>query len=107
MINAKEELQHEIYYKLQENVKVLCGYVEYKNEEYLLPVNYTELDTKEFLNNLNFKYDDGYGIQELFGVIWITDDSWFERREYDGAEWWQHMTRPSIPDKLLNGTENA
>ena len=106
MINAKEELQYEIS-KLPNKIQVLCGYIQYHGKEYLLLMNYTESDTTEFLNSLDFKYDDGYGCQELFGVIWLTDGSWFERREYDGAEWWQHMTRPSIPDKLLNGTENA
>ena len=43
---------------------------------------------------LDFDYDDGYGGQELFGYIWYADGTWSDRGEYDGAEWWQHQTRP-------------
>ena len=46
---------------------------------------------------LDRDYDDGYGGQELFGVIWLTDGTWIERNEYDGSEWWRHVTCPEFP----------
>lgn len=49
---------------------------------------------EDVLPLLNFDYDDGYGSQELFGYIWYADGTWSDRREYDGAEWWEHQKRP-------------
>lgn len=43
-----------------------------------------------FINDLDFNYDDGYGTQYLFGKIWYTDGTWSERYEYDGSECWTH-----------------
>ena len=62
---------------------------EYSNEEFI-----------EFIESLNFHYDNGFGAQELFGTIWYKDGSWSDRREYDGREWWEHHHRPDIPDNL-------
>lgn len=45
----------------------------------------------------NYDYDSWYGWQELFWEIVFNDDSWFERREYDGAEWWEYK---KTPDKI-------
>lgn len=58
-----------------------------------------------FLEGLNFNYDDGYGSQELFGVVWFKDGTWLERNEYDGSEWWKHKVAPKIPNILLNKGE--
>lgn len=44
------------------------------------------------------EYYDGYGCQELAGVIWYTDGTWSKRGEYDGLEWWEHKRRPSIEE---------
>lgn len=45
-------------------------------------------------------YDDGYGCQYLFGLVWMRDGTWFERDEYDGAEWWAHRKTPPVPNYL-------
>ena len=46
------------------------------------------------------EYDDGWGTQELDGIVVFTDCSWLERGEYDGSEWWEYRTTPSITDYL-------
>lgn len=40
-------------------------------------------------------YDDGFGVQELFGYILFNDNTWLERYEYDGSEWWEYKTLPT------------
>lgn len=45
------------------------------------------------LDELDFEYYNGYGGQELFGVVYCRDDKnepvWLTRGEYDGSEWWE------------------
>ena len=65
-----------------------------------LPVNHTKEDYDNFIKKLDVEYDDGYGTQELFGIIWLTDGTWMDRGEYDGSEWWCHQEVPEIPDHL-------
>ena len=50
----------------------------------------------EVINKLDFYYDNGYGSKEIEGYIWYTDNSWSERFEYDGAEWWEYKSCPEI-----------
>lgn len=47
-------------------------------------------------NRLNFTYDDGYGSQEIFGFIVFKDGTWLERDEYDGSEWWDFKSKPTL-----------
>lgn len=44
----------------------------------------------------NVNYDNGYGLQEVAEdlVILMKDGTWFDRGEYDGAEWWRHHRHP-------------
>lgn len=65
----------------------------------VLKLNYTEEDFTKFLDKLNFFYDAGYGGQEVFGTIWLTDGTWFSRGEYDGSEWWQYNVCPEIAEE--------
>ena len=67
----------------------------------LLKEGYTPAEYEEFLAKLDFKYDSGYGGQELFGTVWLTEENtWLERGEYDGSEWWEYKKCPSILDEL-------
>lgn len=55
-----------------------------------------EIDWNKIPKSL-LKYDAGYGIQYWGG--WITfenEDSWIERMEYDGSEWWSQITPPKL-----------
>lgn len=71
-----------------------------KSKSISLKVGYTMDEFKEFLNELDFNYDAGYGSQELFGTIWFNDDTWATRSEYDGSEWWTLHRIPAIPEEL-------
>ena len=53
-------------------------------------------DACEAAEMLDFEYDSGYGVQHLYGVIWYKDGTWSERCEYDGLEWWEHNSCPSL-----------
>lgn len=103
MTNAKIEfLLH------TKDLKVKCAYVVtgvsyYSNEEndlIKLPVGYTEEQYNQFLEQLDFQYDSGYGSQYLQGIIWYENDMWSERGEYDGSEWWEYRQMPIIPEFL-------
>jgi hypothetical protein len=109
MINAKEE-----FISLCEERTVVCATIvhEYRTESIAsrasvqrrtkadLKSNYAPEDFKEFLKYLDFEYDRGHGMQEIFGTVWFEDGTWAERGEYDGAEWWELRERPEIPENL-------
>ncbi len=102
-MNAKNE-----FVKHVENKEVKCAWINFGcdwDDDFLslnleLPINYSNEQFEEFLNKLNFEYDNGYGTQYLQGTIWYTDGTWSDRGEYDGSEWWQHQSVPNIPDSL-------
>ena len=56
----------------------------------------------KFAEMANFKYDNGYGSQEVRDdlVIVFNDGSFLHRREYDGSEWWEHIKTPERPEKF-------
>lgn len=45
-------------------------------------------------------FDSSYGSQELYGTIWYTDGTWSIRGEYDGSEWWEHVTKPEFDENF-------
>ena len=101
-MNAREEL-----IKLVSN-KIKCAQIQYGydwgNQEqthFVLKVGYSDEEYEQFLKSLDFNYDNGYGGQQLFGIVWFEDGTWLERGEYDGSEWWEHKILPPIPDELL------
>ena len=52
----------------------------------------------EDIHLLDFEYDSGFGTQHLFGVVWLSDGTWFERLEYDGSECWVRVKRPVVEE---------
>lgn len=77
---------------------VAWGYV-HCDKDAVLPSNRTIEDEVKFLETLqSINYYSGYGIQELYGTIVFKDNSWLERGEYDGSEWWQRCQTPKEPD---------
>ena len=101
MINAKKELLKH----LQEIGRVvICFRIDYddysdgKRTVSVLKMNHTSEEFNDALDKLDSRYDNGYGLQELYGTIWHADGTWSERREYDGEEWWEHCFRPQIPE---------
>lgn len=59
--------------------------------------NWSNDEWLAFLEELDFNYNNGFGSQRLFGVVWFKDGSWLERYEYDGAEKWVLKRTPDIP----------
>lgn len=128
--NAKEELINKLkLYDLSLN-DILCGFInidigrnykifsdcslmnEFKDNKFKdkeikekkinakLKVGYTENELDEFLNLIDEEYYSSYGAQELGGKIWMKNNTWFEREEYDGKEWWTYKKIPKIPKEL-------
>lgn len=95
MVNCKEEFLSEV-----ESKNVICCYIKHNENTYILKTGFSQNDYDEFLREIDFEYDNGYGGQEVYGIIWYGDKSWSERGEYDGSEWWEHIFRPSIPKRL-------
>jgi len=79
---------------------VRCAKISNSNNDYILKEHHTKEEFDNFLNSLDFNYDSGYGNKELFGTIWMHDDTYYDRGEYDGSEWWEYHKCPEIPDVL-------
>lgn len=102
--NAKDEFLRHI-----SNREVLCAQIQ-KGEDYgddnnqpsvfNLTTGWTKEDWNQFLSDLDFEYDSGYGGQNLFGTIWYVDGTWSDRGEYDGSEWYEYHICPQIPKEL-------
>lgn len=105
MINAKEELLRCV------KNKIVCATIMYNPhwddsaKIFTLEVGYTQEEYNQFLDSLDFEYDRGYGLQELYGTVWLEDGMWMERGEYDGSEWWEVRERPAIPESLQGGAK--
>ena len=112
MINAKKE-----FLNLVKKGEVKCANIKYEpsvgywpdedsnldsnqSKQILLKIGYSESDYQVFLDSLDFEYENGFGIQQLFGFVWFKDGTWMERWEYDGSEGWELKICPPIPDYL-------
>lgn len=107
MINAKNELLE----LLEAGCKTLKAAsierdIGWNNESFELDyqriylyADYSEEEYEAFLNDLDFRYDEGFGGQLLHGVLWFTDGTHARRGTYDGAEWWVIMDVPDIPQR--------
>lgn len=101
-MNAKQEFLDAV----RGTARIICASIYYESwgnegSQKTLKINYSEEDYNEFLNSLDFNYDDGYGLQELHGTIWLEGGAWLTRGEYDGSEWWEYNYLPDIPEECL------
>jgi len=103
-INAKIELLDML--KLCKD-SMIAAYISFAEDydsdftDYTLYRHYNQEDLDKFLNFINREYNSGYGGQELFGTIWCSNGIWYERGEYDGAEWWERHEYPkNIPTDI-------
>ena len=111
MVNAKKELIEILEATHKEKKHIKCAFIHYfkwdfktkdiKEKEIVLKINYSDEEYETFLKELDFEYDNGYGAQELSGLVWFNDNSWLERGEYDGSEWWEYKKYPKINEKCL------
>jgi hypothetical protein len=101
-MNARKELQD---FFTNPELELKCALIQFSwqdNEGIVLPLNFTEQDLQKFFQELDVIYDNGYGCQELYGTVWLTNGTWLSRGEYDGREWWQHNELPEIPAECKN-----
>lgn len=95
MENAKNEFLGHI----ERKGKVVCARIERNSTRHILREKYTKEDFDKFLDELDFEYDDGYGGQELFGII-LFKKSYSDRYEYDGSESWNNHKMPTVRQVL-------
>lgn len=95
MINAKEELNEKLEWIGKKATDVVAILINSK-EAFLKA---SELTSYE-LESLDFEYDNGYGTQNLFGVVLFSDNTWLDRYEYDGSEGWDYLYPPD-KDSIL------
>ena len=105
MINAKEEFLQEV-----EDKSMVCASVSFGANydgkvNFVLKRGHSESDHRLFIESLNFKYDNGFGGQRVFGYIWYDDGTWSSRGEYDGSEWWEHNVVPDILEECTANTK--
>lgn len=99
-MNAKQEFIQTI-----QGHDVLCVLIKFAPtynsvKQLFLTTGYTKEEYNQFLNDMDFGYDSGYGGQQLYGTIWFCDGTWCSRGEYDGSEWWEYNVCPDIPPEL-------
>jgi hypothetical protein len=110
MINAKDELLQTLENLSLRNLcfKAKCAMITHNplgagtntRKIAILKLDYSHEEWQEFLSQLDFEYDDGFGSQELFGYVWLNDGTWLARYEYDGSEEWELLCCPDIPVQL-------
>lgn len=66
----------------------------------ILEAGHTVEDYGDFLNKLEFEYDNGFGGQRLFGSILFKNGTWCTRGEYDGSEWWEYHQCPTMEELM-------
>jgi len=99
-MNAKTEILETLKQigKTQDDIKVMkCQYGE----------DYLDANSRKYnihsIDELDFNYDAGYGSQQLDGLVLFNDNTWLERHEHDGSEWWEHKRCPTV-DEVLSFT---
>lgn len=103
MVNAKEEFLESLIGKAVVAAHISCYNMFNSGKDdkaAYLKQGYSLVEWEYFLHQLDFTYDNGYGTQELFGIVWLEDNAWLERAEYDGSEWWEYKQTPEIPEYL-------
>lgn len=93
IINAKQELLKIVNTNDITILKIdIKYYGDVDNKGKIITKNITSLDV------LDFDYDAGYGVQELYGTVYCKDFNsnpvWLTREDYDDSEWWKINTIP-------------
>lgn len=96
MKNAKQEFLDLIYQANLREGNLCCAAIRFDDREFFLPEYFTKIDYAVFLSQLDDLYNDDFGHQYLYGIIWFTNNIWAVRGEYDGSEWWDLMFYPEI-----------
>ena len=99
-MNARNELVRVTKHKARLKCAVITTEVFGDEITIFLPVAYNDSQYADFLDNLNFQYNSGFGVQELYGVLWHEDGTWQSRVMDKGLEWWEYHRVPDIPEYL-------
>ena len=92
MINAKEELERVLKSLNYNYNNIKCYNIRHRkccSKNQLLSIKGKDINALK--EKMNFNYDNGFGTQELYGIILFDDNSWLERYEYDGSEEWKYI----------------
>lgn len=56
---------------------------------------------EKFLEVSDFEYDSGYGAPQIPQdlIIYFKDNTYAERAEYDGSEWWEYNVKKLFSEK--------
>jgi hypothetical protein len=112
MKNAKEELQEILKPYTEKGLDLVCAEITHQSDwgedtsKIVLKLGHTKEQAQAFYNQLNFKYNNGYGTQELYGTVLLSYGVWLSRWEYDGSEGWQVNKCPIIPSHLRKARKN-
>ena len=95
-LNAKKE-----FLDIIKNYKLIASEIQYYDIDGVvydikLKPLFSKNDYNDFLESLNHNYDNGYGGQNLYGVIFCEDGAWMQRYEYDGSECWSIYQYPDM-----------
>lgn len=98
MLNARQELEEHLK---EWNLTLLAAEIQIDNPKRnpILYPDHTEEELATFYEQLDFEYDNGYGSQNIFGILWFTNGHYSDRLEYDGSECWQYHEPPSLPKR--------
>jgi hypothetical protein len=81
--------------KISDIKSIIIAYEKYPNPKKILIDSENGTLSMNDLMVLDFEYDNGFGGQELFGYVIFKDNTWLERGEYDGSEWWKYQKFPT------------
>ena len=98
-MNAKQELLEFLSDKSEMKCAVI-GIGDTWNEDvriFKLKVNHSEADLQCFLESLDCDYNIEFDSPNLWGTIWLQDNTWCERANNGNNEWWEHCKVPEIP----------
>lgn len=98
-----ESVAYELVSTLGTECNILWGELELSIREYDRNLTiggkaYFQTIEEAIESTMYWRYDSGYGSQQLFGEIVLTDNSWYSRSEYDGSESWEHNSVPETPE---------
>lgn len=94
-VNIKEDLLSHVGKK-----EILCAHIDYRDNEFYLPIDHTPEQFSEFSQGLDINITVSY--EPLYGTIWYKDGSWSKLRSDPNElyQWWEHYSAPEIPKEL-------
>jgi len=100
-MNAKQELVDALEALGVSDKKITCAIVRLETihfqagKKITLKVNHSESEYAEFLESLDFEYDDLY--EDIRGTIWFEGGTWLSKDDDPNWEGWVCYRTPNIP----------